>query len=895
MPPLAQWVQSRWDRARDHAHAFRVAWVATTSVLAGFVLFVLAPQAQDLFLEVRGSFEAGARFWGIFYLAVLLVWALPVFVSSRWLLWQCRQEAGLHEDSRPVDTHARRLVPALLGAGCFASLAVGQMLAMLNVPDIVDVNEIELQLAALKDERAKLCAVGATPACMFAVVRHVGIASLWFLSAWGIGPEGMILGFYGCVAGLLAWWMVGRVIAHRMGRCLLRTGLLLIWWTVTLVALPVMGVLAMMFAGLLWEEAQRPYTLVHLAVVPGVSALFAYLLWAALRPRAADGSGLLLSWLARRAGVDEAEREAWFIWRIIEPLHLAYSGLGVVATILLFFQDPVAISAVVHRSLMLPFLLGPLVPVLTQLTQWSVRVRAPLLVVLVGAMGLSSTLVGESHEVRTVLMPAGSPPRQDLTAAVEHWTRANGCEQEIEECPSPVIIAAAGGASRAAFLVGGLIGKLIDERAMPVRSASDTRPLWPFENQLFAISGVSGGSLGAVVAYAALADRDGTSPPCRDGLWQKDTQWFRASLPRLPANLSPQESWRSCLEQVLAGDFLSPVFVRMVGNDLIGMGEDRAVALEHAWEQRYRALTGLDTLGEPLSQVRHRALAKGRWLPILMLNGTSVGTGRRIVTSDIDLAVRGTSDKEGGPGADRLRMLIDAYDLHTMLENQPIAAGQPSAISLPLWRVMPEPPRLDVRLSTAATMSARFPVVSPHGSIRAADGRIVDRVVDGGYYENFGATTALELARTLKQRFKLTPMVILVNNEPTSLPMDCIDERGEHIEAVRTPQRTWLSTVTSPLGAVANTRRARGTYSAVELCTFVKAETTSGAMAFVTVKPTGNKPLSMSWWLSKHVQQYLDLHLSGEPGREPLTTREREFMEVNENAMRTIRERRLTP
>lgn len=892
MPGLAQWMQSRWDRVRDLAHAFRMAWVATGSVLAGFVLLGFAPQAQDLFLEVRGSFGAGVRFWVIFYLAALLVWAVPVYMSSRWLLWQCRPEARPHEDARPVEVLPSRLVPALLAAGCMASLALGQMLAMLNVPDIVDVNEIEFQLAALKDERATLCAAGASPACIFAVVRHVGIASLWFLSAWGIGPEGMILGFYLCLGGLIAWWLIGRVLARGMTRSALRSGLLVVWWAVTLVALPAVAVLSMMFAGLLWEEAQRPYTLVHLAVVPGVSALLAYLIWTALRPRAGGGSGLLPVWLARRAGVGEAELEGWFIWRIVEPVHLAFAGLGVVATILLFFQDPLAISVTVHRSLMLPFLLGPLVPVLTQLTHWSVRLRASLLIGLVAALGLVSALAGESHKVRTVPMAAGSPPRQDLTAAVEHWKRANGCEQRVDECPAPVIVAAAGGASRAAFLVGGLIGKLIDERSLPMAAGGEMRPLLPFENQLFAISGVSGGSLGAVVAYAALADRDVTSPPCRDGLWQKDTQWFRAALPQLPANLTPHESWRSCLEQVLAGDFLSPVFVRMVGNDLIGIGADRAIALEHAWESRYRALTGLDTISRSLSEIRQSAIAKGRWLPVLMLNGTSVSTGRRIVTSDVELVVRGGKDA----AVTRVeRILVDAYDLHALLESPAVAARDPAAVALPMWRPMPQPERADVRLSTAATMSARFPVISPHGSITTAAGRIVDRVVDGGYYENFGATTALELARTLKQRFGLTPMAILVNNEPTTLPMDCIDEGGQYTEAVRTPQRTWVSTISSPLGAVANTRGARGTYSAVELCTFVNSDTTNGAMAFVTVKPTGNKPLSMSWWLSKHVQQYLDLHLSAEPGREPLTTRERDFMQVNEAAMRMIQSRRLSP
>src|SRR3982751_6448640 len=45
----------------------------------------------------------------------------------------------------------------------------------------------------------------------------------------------------------------------------------------------------------------------------------------------------------------------------------------------------------------------------------------------------------------------------------------------------------------------------------------------------------------------------------------------------------------------------------------------------------------------------------------------------------------------------------------------------------------------DVRLSTAAHNSARFPFISPPGSVRNQDQKLVDRIVDGGYFENYGA------------------------------------------------------------------------------------------------------------------------------------------------------------
>ena len=53
-------------------------------------------------------------------------------------------------------------------------------------------------------------------------------------------------------------------------------------------------------------------------------------------------------------------------------------------------------------------------------------------------------------------------------------------------------------------------------------------------------------------------------------------------------------------------------------------------------------------------------------------------------------------------------------------------------------------------LSTAAHNSARFPIISPAGEIRNRQHQIVDRIVDGGYFENYGALGAMELAQAIR-------------------------------------------------------------------------------------------------------------------------------------------------
>ncbi|NND48874.1 MAG: hypothetical protein HKN60_01335, partial [Rhizobiales bacterium] len=63
------------------------------------------------------------------------------------------------------------------------------------------------------------------------------------------------------------------------------------------------------------------------------------------------------------------------------------------------------------------------------------------------------------------------------------------------------------------------------------------------------------------------------------------------------------------------------------------------------------------------------------------------------------------------------------------------------------------------------TYSARFPVISPNGDIRGKGDCLADRVVDGGYFENYGATTALEIAEALRRR-GADPFVLMITNDP---------------------------------------------------------------------------------------------------------------------------------
>ncbi len=94
---------------------------------------------------------------------------------------------------------------------------------------------------------------------------------------------------------------------------------------------------------------------------------------------------------------------------------------------------------------------------------------------------------------------------------MRNWKAANGCTQS--ECPPALIVAAEGGASRAAFMAATVIGHLIDRDG----DLGDGPALTSPGRRVFAFSGVSGGVFGSAVFRAALSDaaeKGVATPPC---------------------------------------------------------------------------------------------------------------------------------------------------------------------------------------------------------------------------------------------------------------------------------------------------------------------------------------------------------------------------------------------
>jgi hypothetical protein len=339
--------------------------------------------------------------------------------------------------------------------------------------------------------------------------------------------------------------------------------------------------------------------------------------------------------------------------------------------------------------------------------------------VLVIAFGALNAWLHPFHRVRLCdggdCMPAILPDQRPTVAvAARAWyeqAKAAYAKTHGDEPVPMFIVATAGGGIRAAYWTATILEKLEEDFA----AEGGARPY------LFAISGVSGGSVGATAFEAALTKRDESTSKCMVG---------DAACPRAT--------------EFLTQDFLAPalanwIFVDAPASFLPDFGQgDRGSVLERSFEQASDGLLARPFLD--LFPYGEGAMSNGGpappWLPILLLNGTHEETGNRIIAGHVRI--------------DR-NVFLDSLDaLHVL--------------------------GTDVRASTAAHNSARFTYVSPAGDLGHRNGS----VIDGGYFENYGALSALELARAAKAALKdkqpaVKLVFLLISSDPS------LDEKATRV------------------------------------------------------------------------------------------------------------------
>jgi hypothetical protein len=358
------------------------------------------------------------------------------------------------------------------------------------------------------------------------------------------------------------------------------------------------------------------------------------------------------------------------------------------------------------------------------------------------ALAALFTVWNDSHVVRRITGTQSEiDARPDIAKQFDLW-RGDSSSRQV------VLVAAAGGGLRAAYWT-----------AMSLAALQDSIP--DFNRHLFAISSVSGGSVGASV-YAALVH---------------DSASYGGKVKCLDRNGT--RSYSHCVRAFMAEDFLSPVLAKIVGPDFVQAflpfpwrELDRSLGLERSWEDSYERVTGTGTLDSGFVRLYSTGLAPST-VPFLFLNTTHVETGKRYITAPLKTTMH------------------DSQDLLDLMKS-------------------------DMRLSTAAHNSARFTYVSPPGRIQRGDTEL-GHLVDGGYFENSGLATLREILEVIQSRdTTVVPIVIYLCNDPvpckqkvTGLP---VTPRSAVID--------WLG----PIKALLSTRDARGSLSRADVAALSKVK-----------------------------------------------------------------------
>ncbi len=479
-------------------------------------------------------------------------------------------------------------------------------------------------------------------------------------------------------------------------------------------------------------------------------------------------------------------------------LFLSASGAAAAALVLLVWVEPWRIAGVLGTIGVLVGFLAAATLVLYLLVAGAQRRRpppvfsvlrlrqAPVLVLLVAWALLASAVdrKGGYYDVRRVETPAALAKEGfGVREAFGDWAGRQGDRPAVPM----LLVAAPGGGIRAAYWTALVLDCVLEGLGetcpAPGGGPADAET---GRRALFAASGVSGGSLG-LVEYLAHTLRG------EDSDWVDD---------RLGGDyLAPTLAWG------LFAD-LPTAFVRRDG------GTDRAEVLERAWERSWAGPGG-----------REGELARGffetwaererRPVPLLLLNGTKVQDGCRFNSSVLDANVELPPDPTGGRPEQPRRLVEDCVALR-LFEEEPgpgLATVDPSAQSD--WALASTSdlvdylcPEEDVRLSTAALMSARFPYVLPSGRLTKCgdpDGRSAVNLVDGGYFDTSAASPLVELWA------RLEPLVAAHNSDPANacvVPVFLqIDNGYADAPGPEPGPRPWESQ--APLRALGAARNAR--------------------------------------------------------------------------------------
>lgn len=259
------------------------------------------------------------------------------------------------------------------------------------------------------------------------------------------------------------------------------------------------------------------------------------------------------------------------------------------------------------------------------------------------------------------------------------------------------IVAAEGGGLRAGYWTAAMLGEL-------------SQQIPGFYHRTYALSTVSGGSVGAAIYTKLYAD----------------------SLQCLPTKgCRPDATVDKYAKEILHQDYLSPLTTAFLVPDMlqklspVGIAAfDRAKYLEDALSYEYGKVTQPWKRNEKGDGYSFDEPFMNIWsgkslyaVPSLFMNCTRVENGAKAVLSNLLI------DGQSFNGANGKEVIDLQEEIHR-----------------------------NIRISTAAFMSARFPIVTPPATVQHTDAHRTDwsNFVDGGYIDNSGLETALAIMTSIR-------------------------------------------------------------------------------------------------------------------------------------------------
>lgn len=218
-----------------------------------------------------------------------------------------------------------------------------------------------------------------------------------------------------------------------------------------------------------------------------------------------------------------------------------------------------------------------------------------------------------------------------------------------------------------------------------------------YTDHLFSQSGASGGTVGSAVFTALYLGNDNNSAS---------------------AKLQPK------VNEVYKGDLLSGTIAYLFGKDVwqifcfwdVSNWEDRSERLEKDYEHLVNTATGKEIFDQPFNELWYEDANTIRTdIPLYFGNTMSVERGRRGLISPVKIDTS---------------IFTDAIDVLDFSDKETI------------------------RFSSAVMLCNRFPFVNPAGRLEGKG-----HFVDGGYYDNTGGQTTLEILNTISKVENILPFV----------------------------------------------------------------------------------------------------------------------------------------